>query len=183
GGSSGSSSGDAGGSSGSGTGSEGGAVTGSTAMGNPDGTGSFTNVATALFIPATTSPNAINVYLFSKPVTCLDISNPAWFAPTSAHHIASGTQYLELALSAGTSTTPITPGTYTLGVAGMSVTPAYSVAPSATDTLGVSVSTATVASYTAMTSISGSFDLHFTGGGTLTGTFATSLYCPNGVEP
>ena len=143
--------------------------------GSADGT-PFATVATSYLAGAPDDPSTTVVFVFSKPVSCSELSSPGWDT-----RITNGTQFLEMkmfgqspgAFTAVTTTTPA-PGE-------ASVNYTLSVMTGAPKESGSSGGTVTLTSLVASASAGGSFALDF-GTNKLSGTFS-AIFCPGGHEP
>jgi hypothetical protein len=136
----------------------------------------FSVAATSLWLGNPDDPASVVVYVFSKPVTCSDITSMGWDT-----RITDATQALEMKLIGTTPATyPVATGPNVgQGEASVNYTlTSTSHTPMEQISSGGSVVLSTVVP---MSHVTGSFSLNFATE-SLTGTF-NATYCPGGSEP
>ncbi len=143
--------------------------------GSADGS-PFTTLATSYVIGAPDSAATTVVFVFSKPVRCVDLATPGWDS-----RIADKTQFLEIKFFGKepgmfTAVTTVTPAP---GEASVNYT--LSSTSATPNEIGAKGGTTTLTSVVPEGSAGGAFALMF-GSNSLKGTF-NAVFCPGGHEP
>jgi hypothetical protein len=152
------------------------AAMGTSIAGMVNGT-AFNDASTALWIGMPDSPTTEVVYVFSNPVSCAVLVAPVWDA-----RLPMDTSVLEMkTLGTTTMAYPVaSTANPSTGQAVVNYTLSKTVIPSVETASGGG--TVTLATINPTTLITGLFDLTFSNGDTLRGSF-NAVYCPGGVEP
>jgi hypothetical protein len=138
---------------------------------------SFNAASTALWIGMPDSPTTEVVYVFSNSVNCSALAAPVWDA-----RIPMDTSVLEMK-TLGTTTIAYPVASTANPATGQAVVN-YTLSKTAVPSLETPSGggTVTLSTIVPATNITGSFDLTFSNGDTLRGSF-NAVYCPGGVEP
>jgi hypothetical protein len=158
-------------------------------MGDPDGMHVWTNLAQATWIGHPDSPGTTVIYLLSKPSPC---SATAWAGGSGWDaKVPAGTVMMEFKIAAPPPTTFPTKYTVPLTNPTLAAPPtagkAFAIWNDQTGSPAVAETSATGADLTvtalnANTNVTGTFNLTFAGGHTLTGSF-DAQWCAGAGEP